>query len=1416
MNQLLQFLKMKTKVVKSLKTIFLSAILILIVFNAAEAQYVSGDTSVCRNQVETYTFAGAGPYIFTASGGTITGSTATTVTVKWGTVAGRFSISANDGTNYIQFVVIEGDIALACNDLVNVSLDGLCRAIITPSSVLEGETFPESSYSVIVYNTNGIPVPGNALDGSFLGKTLTVLIRHLCSGVSCWGKIFIEDKYIPSLICNEPDTINCGDDTDPFLLGFPLPGDVLISPHPNNQPNYFLVEGFDLCCDVTLNYTDVSIKYGCNATFYSTIYRKWIAADCKGNSSKCTDTIYVEQGILDSVNCPPNWDGSDSLHPVLHCDSIEPSEGPYPSGWNALDNGNPSPYDYYNAEGELIWRGTGFPTNVGCDHIAVTFRDLKIPVCGNAFKLLRNWKIFDWCTGEIIECTQLIKVVDYTAPIVTCPEAHVIYPTDYYECTATVTLPDPQLIIDCSPTTYIVEYKLADNDGNPVADEFRRDGITYKNGKATITGLPTGIIWVQYIVSDGCGNSSICLTDIIVEDNLDPVAICDEHTVVTLNEQGVAKLFATSVDNGSFDNCEIDSMFVRKMTDNCGNAQNVKFNIFTEFCCRDISHNPIMVVFRVKDKNGHFNDCMVSVTVQDKIAPEIICPDDITVQCGTDLSNLNLVGRPTANDACDSVALTYKDDTIYHRCGIGTFKRIWRATDLGGRFDICEQYITVVDTFNFHCDSVRFPKEITIIGCVVTDAHPDITGRPKYPQGPCNNIIAGYSDEKFYNIDGFCVKIIRHWKVIDWCLYDVNSPNSNGLCEADQVIKIRNTVAPILTDASCEPKEVCTDNANCTAFVELIAAATDDCTDPIYFEWKYTIDLDNNGTSDIVGTKPNASGFYKGGTHKIRWEVKDACGNIAFCNQIFTVKDCKLPTPFCKVGLITVVMPSTGSVTTWAKNFDEKSEDNCTPHSKLRFSFSPNLRDSFVTYSCADMPNGREVKIPVTVYVWDEAGNSNFCTTSLLLQDGIGNVCPDRFTNGGIVSGFVSANQNAALKDAKLDLVLDKSIAGTIKSINDGHFSFVDIVEGQNYELAPSKNDDVINGITTADIVLIQKHILGIQTFDSPYKYIAADVNNNKYVTASDISDLRRIILGLSLEFRNDQTSWRFIQSNFQFEEKDNPWSSGAWPETIQINNLQGEAKDKDFLAIKIGDLNYSAKTTDLNKTQSRTSEKLFFELEHQLLQAGQTYKVPVYGNWKQDIYGFQLSWKFDPENVQFVSLIPGVLSLSEDHISIHQLNQGVINMSWSSATEVQSNGQPLFYLEFTVQKPLFTDKLFSIHPDKLKAEAYNANLSIMDIELRSKENQETLDEVELYQNTPNPLSTETRITFKIPKPEVVNLSILDISGKTIWSKDIHAKPGLNETILTKQELQNFQGVMYYQLKASSKLITKKMIVLRN
>ncbi|KAA3632168.1 MAG: hypothetical protein DWQ02_15155 [Bacteroidetes bacterium] len=112
------------------------------------------------------------------------------------------------------------------------------------------------------------------------------------------------------------------------------------------------------------------------------------------------------------------------------------------------------------------------------------------------------------------------------------------------------------------------------------------------------------------------------------------------------------------------------------------------------------------------------------------------------------------------------------------------------------------------------------------------------------------------------------------------------------------------------------------------------------------------------------------------------------------------------------------------------------------------------------------------------------------------------------------------------------------------------------------------------SGMSTLDRILIQKHILGIQALDSPYKMIAADVNNSATITASDIIQMRKLILGIFVDFPNN-TLWRFVDADYVFPNPANPWVE-EFPEVVEIENPWDQINNVDFIAIKIGDVSYN------------------------------------------------------------------------------------------------------------------------------------------------------------------------------------------------------------------------------------------------
>lgn len=137
---------------------------------------------------------------------------------------------------------------------------------------------------------------------------------------------------------------------------------------------------------------------------------------------------------------------------------------------------------------------------------------------------------------------------------------------------------------------------------------------------------------------------------------------------------------------------------------------------------------------------------------------------------------------------------------------------------------------------------------------------------------------------------------------------------------------------------------------------------------------------------------------------------------------------------------------------------------------------------------------------------------------------------------------------------------------------SNGEYTF-SVPEGGTYSVKPFADLLPLNGVTTFDMVLIRNHIYGQSLLDSPYKIIAADVDDSESLTPQDTSIIGNLILGIIPEFPTGE-SWRFIPASHVFADPNNPF---PYPTVINFNNLSGNQINANFYGMKLGDVNYTA-----------------------------------------------------------------------------------------------------------------------------------------------------------------------------------------------------------------------------------------------
>jgi hypothetical protein len=453
----------------------------------------------------------------------------------------------------------------------------------------------------------------------------------------------------------------------------------------------------------------------------------------------------------------------------------------------------------------------------------------------------------------------------------------------------------------------------------------------------------------------------------------------------------------------------------------------------------------------------------------------------------------------------------------------------------------------------------------------------------------------------------------------------------------------------------------------------------------------------------------------------------------------------------------------------------------------------------------------------VEIYAWDSAFNPyavqpdgtvggpnyDFCETYVLVQDNMFDLC-DPTPGNGAIAGVITTEADLGVEN--VDVILSGGMDMNQTTDAGGAYEFLDLLEGHDFTVTPQLNLNPLNGVSTFDLVLISKHILGVQPLNSPYKMIAADINNSESITTLDLIKARQVILAIETEFTNN-TSWRFVDASYVFPNPANPWAQD-FPEVVSINNLPANAiQNGDFIAVKIGDVNGSAEVNSFTNVEDRNVEETFaFQVADEAIKAGNEYTVSFTGADMEQVQGYQLTLNFDQSALTLVDVVYGVATA--DNFGLRFVEEGMITTSWNGEA---ASEEVLFSLVFAANADANLSELLSVSSRYTVAEAYNQSNEVMDVAIDFGTSTVTAG-FELYQNTPNPFKGETLIGFNLPQDAEVTIKIHDVNGKTLkLIRDGLAK-GYNSINVSSSQLPAV-GVLYYTLQTDNFTATKKMII---
>ncbi len=195
-----------------------------------------------------------------------------------------------------------------------------------------------------------------------------------------------------------------------------------------------------------------------------------------------------------------------------------------------------------------------------------------------------------------------------------------------------------------------------------------------------------------------------------------------------------------------------------------------------------------------------------------------------------------------------------------------------------------------------------------------------------------------------------------------------------------------------------------------------------------------------------------------------------------------------------------------------------------------------------------------------------ELTNSAFASLTFTTRHGKGQVPGSTFISGTVRTGNLTPVTGVTMGVSGPVVPAAPSV-----SLTDGTYNVSPLMRTGAYTITPRKTNDVTvsNGVTAADVALVQRHILGTTLLGAAYKAVSADANGDNAITVADVGLMQGFILGNTTSFPG-ALLWRFFSA--VGANPNSPWPITQTRTYASANVNSGQ----DFTACKLGDVNDS------------------------------------------------------------------------------------------------------------------------------------------------------------------------------------------------------------------------------------------------
>lgn len=797
------------------------------------------------------------------------------------------------------------------------------------------------------------------------------------STVFCTKVYFINDKTPPTLIL--PDkTIYCGE-------SWPVYGSYVdVLKYRVSHGN----DAFDNCGNASIRFvTLLNIKpaKGTCPVVYERVYQ---ITDWCNNSSKTSEFINVYDTIAPTIlSIPGDLTTSECIPPKPYTNykAFEDMGGSVKEDCGILTT---TFLGDSVGTGGVVYRTYRFSD--GCNYtdyvqkitmtvLTIPQFDLSNPICQNstAQELVNTSK--DGITGTWNPAnikTDVVGITTYT------------FTPDDGQCAAPFTLDievTPEIIVD---TLQVVHVGTSDEPigsieidvtgGTPFYKYMWYKDTEYIGGTKDISGLFAGIYTLTVKDANGCvatisvpvkADSTFIAMDCVPTDTL----ICSSelevnHPYETLLEYVGDGGWVRSI-------CPLDSSSFRLISTD---------TVSGSFCLN------ILRKYTIENSCGYKDTCLQLVVVDDQVPPEIICPHDSVAVCFSDLPfDIETIeefiaagGEISDNCGIDSASFNFDKIVIQLRSRT-EITTTYTISDLCGNMNSCVQTITLEDTVP------------PIASCTDINVYLDETGYYILSDIDRDLISAGASDNCTAPEDlGIDVELL------EFDCKDVDRAVGVKVVVTDEAGNSDTCVANILVLDTIPPQAICQD----------ITIYLDDTGR----RGIITADVDNGSSDNCIPLDTMFLSAYdfdcsNVGPNEVKLTVIDVDGNIDTCISMVTVIDTIPPTVNC-VEPFELQLDANAQYSLAVNQILANGDDECGMDTVYLSIYELNCDNIGIT--------------PVTVYVVDNSGNMDSCTTEITVY---GNIAPKVVDDSTITAFNTPVSINVAVNDYDLKTEIDLS-----------------------------------------------------------------------------------------------------------------------------------------------------------------------------------------------------------------------------------------------------------------------------------------------------------------------------------------------------------------------------------------------------